>query len=204
MSNWAIILAAGASQRMGTCKAALPWGGDQNLLTYQIQQFFIAEIGAIVVLNPQNTELVNLITDLRKLHQVSIKVIVNSSPERGKTSSILLGLSQLPPNFATVIISAVDQPRPATIYQHLLQTWQENQASIVAPTFQGKTGHPLLFSRKLLSELLTISEANLGLRQVIQKYRQEISYLEAEEIVLADLNTPDAYQKARDKATAKL
>ncbi len=190
--NWAIILAAGASQRMGTCKAMLPWGEGQTLLTYQIEQFSRAGIEAIAVLNPQNATLIG--DSVR-----AIRAIVNPAPELGKTHSILLGLSQLPPNFATVIISAVDQPRPAQLYQDLIHRSQQQANPIVVPTCQGKIGHPILFSRQLLPELLTVSEATLGLRQVIQKYRSSISYLEATEIVLTDLNTPDAYNKLLKK-----
>jgi len=190
-SHWAIVLAAGASQRMGTCKAALPWGKDQNLLTYQLQQFHLAGINPIAVLNPRNAYLIT--EQIRE----KVRAIVNPTPEIGKTSSILLGLSQLPPEFKTVIISAVDQPRPANIYQDLLRTWQQNPALIIAPTSQGKIGHPVLFSQRLWPELLTITEASRGLRQVVQKYQKEIIYVPAAEIVLTDLNTPAVYQKAQ-------
>ncbi len=186
--HWAIILAAGASQRMGTCKAMLPWGEGQTLLTYQVEQFAKAGIETIAVLNPQNGAVVGNSVN-------SMRAIVNTTSELGKTHSILLGLSQLPANFATVIISAVDQPRPAQLYQDLIHRSQQQANPIVVPTCQGKIGHPILFSRQLLPELLTISEATLGLRQVIQKYRQEISYVEATEVVLSDLNTPDTYNQ---------
>lgn len=204
--NWAIILAAGASQRMGICKAGLPWGENQTLLTYQIEQFLIAGIRAIVVLNPHNANLLTNSPEILRSGQTplafggyQVRAIVNSAPELGKTSSILLGLSQLPTNFTTVIISAVDQPRPAQVYQDLLHLSQQQLNPIVAPSYQGKMGHPILFSQKLWPELLTISEANLGLRQVIQKYRSHISYVEAPEIVLTDLNTPQLYQKVMKK-----
>lgn len=219
--NWAIILAAGASQRMGTCKASLPWGENQTLLTYQIEQFLIAGIRAIVVLSPRNANLITNFSELLRSRQpplaslengnqtppaplerggYEVRAIVNPAPELGKTSSILLGLSQLPKNFATVIISAVDQPRPAQVYQDLLHLSQQPANLLVAPTYQGKMGHPILFTQRLLPELLAISEANLGLRHVIQKYRSHISYVEAPEIVLTDLNTPEAYQRVMKKS----
>lgn len=180
---------------MGTCKAMLPWGEGQTLLTYQIEQFSRAGIGTIAVLNRQNAALVG--NSINSIH--AVRTIVNTSPELGKTHSILLGLSQLPTNFATVIIAAVDQPRPAQLYQDLIHRSQQQTKPLVAPTYQGAIGHPILFSRQLLPELLAISEASLGLRQVIQKYRQEISYLEATEVVLRDLNTPDTYSQLLKK-----
>ncbi len=205
---------------MGACKAGLPWGENQTLLTYQIEQFLIAGIKAIVVLSPHNASLLTKFPEILRSGQsplasldsrnqtplaplerggYEVRAIINSAPELGKTSSILLGLSQLPTNFTTVIISAVDQPRPAQVYQDLLHLSQQQPNPVVAPSYQGKMGHPILFSQKLLPELLTISEANLGLRQVIQKYRSHISYVEAPEIVLTDLNTPHIYQKVMKK-----
>lgn len=36
MANFTIVLAAGASTRMGTCKSSLPWIEGKTLLTYQL------------------------------------------------------------------------------------------------------------------------------------------------------------------------
>lgn len=186
--NFAVILAAGMSARMGACKAGLPWLDAPSLLAYQATQFLQAKILPIVVLGPHN------------LHQqvhcpAECQVVVNPAPQRGKTSSILTGLKCLPDSFATVTISAVDQPRPTQIYQTLLQTHTQTQALITAPTYHGKLGHPLLFDGQMRSPLFTIREETYGLRQIMHTFADQINRIEfASSTVLSDLNTPELYE----------
>ncbi|MCC5653000.1 hypothetical protein LC609_24980 [Nostoc sp. XA013] len=47
LSHFAIVLAAGTSTRIGTCKTSLPWGDDQTLLTYK--RIFLYLCSAIVL-----------------------------------------------------------------------------------------------------------------------------------------------------------
>ena len=187
--NFAIILAAGKSTRMGTCKTSLPWYNNQTLLQYQVTEFLKAEFIPIVVLSPQNAaSQPNLLPETQ--------TIINPDPSRGKTSSILTGLTQIPPNFTTLTISAVDQPRPKEIYQKLSYFHLSNKALITVPTYENRIGHPLLFSSKMLPYLNSISEATQGLRQIVQQFNSSIQKIEFNHpIVLTDLNTPEHYQK---------
>lgn len=186
---FALVLAAGASSRMGTCKASLPWRNGKSLLSYQVEQLSLAKIVPIVVLGLHNC----------KQTQVPLKTIVavNYNPSAGKVSSILTGLKHVP-QFDCLLMSAVDQPRTSQIYQQLLQAHQSSPSvPITAPLYQGKLGHPLLFSASMRSHLENVSEANLGLRQVIQTFYSQIQRVEFDTPeILLDLNTPEAYQAA--------
>ncbi len=109
----------------------------------------------------------------------------------------MTGLKHVP-QFDCLLISAVDQPRSSWIYQQLLKTHlSSSEVPITAPSYQGKLGHPLLFSASVRSHLENISEANLGLRQVVQTFYPQIQRVnfDTSEILL-DLNTPEAYQAA--------
>jgi molybdenum cofactor cytidylyltransferase len=186
--NFAIILAAGKSTRMGTCKTSLPWYNNQTLLQYQITEFLKAEFIPIVVLSPQNA-------DSQPNFPPGTKTIINPDPSRGKTSSILTGLTLIPQDFTTLAISAVDQPRPREIYQKLYNFHLLNKALITAPTYENCIGHPLLFSPEILPHLNSISEATQGLRQIVKQFNSSIQKVEFNQpIVLTDLNTPEVYQ----------
>lgn len=186
--HYAIVLSAGFSQRMGTCKAQLPWGHNQTLLSYQTAQLLLAEIIPIVVLGPHNLICQNQCA-------VGSQIVVNQNPAAGKVSSILTGLQAVPNHFLTLMVSAVDQPRPATVYRQLLDAHRRDQAMIIAPTYQGRFGHPLLFSAQMLPDLQAIQEATLGLRGIVQKYSETIHRVECSHpSVLWNFNTAAVYK----------
>ncbi|MEH1821619.1 MAG: NTP transferase domain-containing protein [Nostoc sp.] len=54
-SNFAIVLAAGKSTRMGTCKTSLPWHEGKTLLTYQLEQWLSVAFNPVVVLGLHNS-----------------------------------------------------------------------------------------------------------------------------------------------------
>ena len=186
--NFALILAAGFSTRMGTCKTTLLWQG-KTLLSYQAEQFLLAGMTPVIVLGSHN---VHRQTDCPP----ECQIVVNPTPDRGKSSSILTGLRSLP-RFSTLAISAVDQPRPTQLYQRLLHVHQYRAAPITAPTYRGRLGHPLFFSNHVLPDLQNIREETLGLRQVVQKFDSLINRVECDPNVLSDLNTPESYNRWR-------
>lgn len=188
--HYAIVLAAGFSARMGTCKADLPWLSGQTLLSYQISQLQQAEITPIVVLGAHNTH------SQRQCPSNSV-VVFNPQPQNGKAQSVCLGLSKLPEEFETVTVSAVDQPRSAAIYQQLLSAHLHHKALITVPIYRQKRGHPLVFSASLLPQLKAIQDATQGLRAVVQNYSAQLHPVAIDSaMVLADLNTPELYEAA--------
>ena len=187
--DFAIILAAGFSTRMGVCKTTLPWRNRQTLLHYQAEQFLQANITPIVVLGAHNAERQ---ADCPPGAQVVIKV----AGDRSKTHSILAGLAALPSDLSTVTISAVDQPRSASIYHTLLQTHEQTKAPITAPCYRGQLGHPILFSHQLLPDLKQISDSTLGLRQLMRELHSKINRVEfVTPEVLVDINDKETYRR---------
>ncbi len=196
MTTVALILAAGFSTRMGQCKASLPWGDRHTdrhtLLSYQIEQFLSIEVPPIVVLGRHNAE----------QQEQSLKncaIAVNPDSSKGKVSSILTGLSFVPDNTQALFISAVDQPRPAWIYQMLLEAQGRSSvaAPITAPMKDDRLGHPLLFSQRLIPELHTIREDTLGLRAIVSKYSSQIQAIRLDtDLIFRDLNTPERYRQS--------
>ncbi|MBV8713781.1 MAG: nucleotidyltransferase family protein [Chloroflexi bacterium] len=175
----AIILAAGASQRMGTPKALLPWGGS-TLLEYAVQQARDAQADAVVVLGPAT-------------QQVSIDAVtvLNSEPESGRSASIRLGAAAVADRVEAVLVQSVDQPVPAWV---LLALFAAN-AEIAVPTFGGQRGHPVCLAGTLLAELREVTEADQGLRAVVRRHTVTEVPVETEAI-LWNLNDPASYGAA--------
>ena len=185
--DFAIILAAGLSTRMGVCKTTLPWHNGRTLLRYQAEQFLLAGITPIVVLGSHNAY-------RRSDCPPGSRVVINFNCKQGKVSSILTGLNALPNEFSSVIISAVDQPRSAYIYQTLLQTYKQNKSLIVAPCYRDRLGHPLLFSPQLLPNLKKIDDSSFGIRNIVSKLNSQIDKVELATFeVFVDINHKNTY-----------
>ena len=187
-NHFSLILAAGFSSRMGTCKTTLPWC-NSNLLRYQVEQFLLAKITPIVVLGSHNAH--------RQIDCIGNSLVaINPHSDRGKVSSIITGLQLLPSSFLSLTISAVDQPRSSHVYRTLRQTYQSESSLIVAPTDNsGKLGHPLLFSSRLLPEIENIQESTLGLRNLVRQYYAQIKQVKfSNSEVFSNLNYPIDYQ----------
>lgn len=186
----ALIIAAGASRRMGRCKAELPWQTGTTLLTYQTTQWLQIGVTPVVVLAPHNAQLQQQLSS-------TCRTVINPSPERGKTSSILMGLATIGDSWGTLAIASVDQPRPAWVYQRLLQEHSRQPWPLTVPGYRGRRGHPLLCDRCLLPALQGIREESLGLRQIVQQYQGQTHTVEfATPLVLSDLNTPELYERS--------
>ncbi len=188
----AILLSAGESSRMGTPKALLDWFG-QPLVLAQAEALF--EGGAnrvIVVTGAHHNEISDTIADTP-----NITVVANPDWSRGKTTSIKSGLRELSSSCQTLIVLAVDQPRPAWAINQALQSHLDSNCPVTSPRYSGHGGHPLLFDAALLTELSNISEEQEGLRDVMKRYDRAMNRVYFDNpVVRFDLNTPDDYEAA--------
>ena len=94
-----------------------------------------------------------------------------------------------------------DQPRiqPKVVNQ-VLMAYAEGKGRIVAPTYQGDRGHPLLIDRRYWPELMAMPPGGAP-RDVINKYKSEMALVPVEtDSVLQDVDTPDDYKRARWQA----
>ncbi len=188
-----MILAAGASQRMGTPKALLAWGGT-TLLEYTLQQARAALTDVIVVvLGPATRHLVASLGDAR--------VAFNLEPESGRSASIRIGCEAMPEDIRSVVVQSVDQPCPADILSALFAAVEQLTEEAAVPSFQGRRGHPVCFAGSLLPELRRVTEEAQGLRAVVRRHAQHLVEVPVDsECVLWNLNDPAAYAAAQAHA----
>ncbi len=187
----AVLTAAGLSSRMGRPKPLLPWWGA-TLVESQVET--LIEGGAdnvVVVLGHRADEIVP------HVQQTGAQSVVNECYREGRTSSIKAGLDALPPDTRHVLMIGVDQPRTPEIISQVINAHLAADALLTSPRYQGRGGHPLMFSVRLLPELKSISEDNHGLREVFERHRSEINEVHFDDpMVRLDLNTPEAYHAA--------
>jgi len=187
MPRQALILAAGASDRMGRDKAGLPWLDGELLLPWLVKTLDAAGWAPIAVVSPRTESFWR-----ERLPEACVRL--NPHPERGKTTSIAAGLQALTDKPGPVLITAVDQPRPGELYRKVALAARD---AIVIPDHGGRRGHPIVFPQRLRAELNTLDEETLGLRGFLERHRAETT------IILCptdwqrwDFNTPGAYEEA--------
>ncbi len=185
-----IVLAAGASQRMGRPKALLPIVVDGPSFARALCDTLAASGVAPVVLVSR--------AELRDALAAAVPfatVVVNPSPERGQLSSLLAGLDALDAPEA-VLVTLVDLPlvRRDTV-QAVLRAWQESGAPLVRPEHAGRHGHPVIFGAPLLRDLRS-ADAAAGAKPIVHRYlAQSVSVVVNDEATVEDVDTPEAYAR---------
>jgi len=143
----AVILAAGASQRLGQPKSLVEVG-DTTLVGLAYQK--LAKAGCSPILIVTRSEL------SVQIMQVTIGsiVIVNSTPEEGRMGSIQCGILSLAGDKGRmprrVIIAPVD--RPGWTVEHIKSLLLAKNSSTLASN--GRRGHPLLLTEEAIQSVL--------------------------------------------------
>ena len=157
----AIVLAAGASERMGQAKADLQMPGGTSFLESILTTLRRLRVPAWVVVGP----------DDRRAAPPGAELVVNPDPSRGMLSSLQCGLRALPPGTGAVIVWPVDHPRvePGTIAT-LIAAQRAHGAPVVLPRKDGRRGHPVVFAGGALEELAGLPDTLLPQLEEWAKY----------------------------------
>lgn len=188
----AVILSGGASRRMGSPKALVTYQGTP-FLEHLLSVTRHPAIGVRrVVLGPDAEDIA------AKIKLAPEEIVINKDWEQGQLSSIHAAMRTLPPGTAGFLLCPVDHPLvSATLVGHLLDAFQESNAPVVVPTFEGRRGHPVIFSAAVYEELLR-APLDTGARAVVWAHKNEVQEVAtAEEGCVLNLNDPGALLKAK-------
>jgi molybdenum cofactor cytidylyltransferase len=182
----AIIVAAGASRRMGTQKLLLPFGG-KTVIEHVIDRVKAAGIADVVAVVGVDQAVVGV------ARRCDVRVVVNATPDDGMLSSVRSGLRAVPDSADAVMVILGDQPSiSSALLRAMLAAWEVSPGRILVPTFEGRRGHPLMFSLDYREEVLTRYDEE-GLRGLLRTHERDISGLPAEASVLADMDDLEDY-----------
>jgi molybdenum cofactor cytidylyltransferase len=189
----AVILSGGASQRMGSPKALLPYQG-RPFLEHLLQVTTHAKIGVRRVVLGAHAE---RIADAVRL--AADEVVINERWEQGQLSSIQAGIRGLPAATDGIILCLIDHPLiSANLVHDLIERFYFAQAArplIVLPVYQGKRGHPVIFSAAVYGELLA-APMEQGARSVVWAHAGEVAeVITLEQGCVLNLNDPEMLQR---------
>lgn len=186
-----ILLAAGASRRMGQPKQLLLID-QQSLIKRSIQTALETNRQSILVVLGANAAQIH-----PEIKDLSVKTIHNDQWEEGMGSSIHKGVQEILrvyPNLQAIIIMVCDQPLlNAGQLDELIRLYETNHSRLVASEYANTLGVPALFDKSLFPELLTLS-GQVGARKMIQKYKDQLDKVSFPEGKI-DLDTPSDYKR---------
>ena len=188
----AVILSGGASRRMGSPKALLPYQG-RPFLEHLLEVTTHPRIGLRRVVLGAHAEAIAKAIALQPTD-----VVINEDWEKGQLSSIQAALRTLPPETDGILLCLIDHPLvSATLVGDLIERFDATRKNIVLPLYEGRRGHPVIFSSALYDELLRAPQET-GARAVVWAHAKEIEEVQTnEEGCVMNLNDPDAMEKLR-------
>jgi CTP:molybdopterin cytidylyltransferase MocA len=182
----AVILAAGASTRMGRPKALLEWRGHT----------FLAHAVALVQrMRPARVVVVQGAVPLPGEAWAGAELVHHPGWARGPSTSLQAGLAALADEVdAAVVVHGVDRPHvlPATA-DALAAAWSTEPGAIWQPRHAGRSGHPVVWPADLVARLRALPE-DASPRTVL--YAPDVTdrrrYVDvADPAVLDNLDRPD-------------
>lgn len=188
----AVVLAAGRSQRMGQPKMALPWG-DSTVIGRVVQVLSQAGVNDIVVVTGGGSEAVHT-----ALQSSSARLVHNPAYAEGEMlSSLQVGLAGLPDDWEAALVALGDQPQiQPQVVAGLLERYRLSHSVLVVPSYKMRRGHPWIVGRSLWPDIQALKPPQT-LRDLLQAQAAQIDYLAVDtDSILADLDTPDDYQRA--------
>ena len=191
----AIVLAAGASSRMGQVKAALPLGpGGRTVLSTAVTTLLEAGLPAVTVVAGAHPDAVRGAWPSRDRR---VRIIDHSGWAQGQLSSLVAGLNAVDhPQLEGLLVTLVDVPlvTVATV-RAVVAAWRKTRAPIVRPVDGPLHGHPVIFDRSVFEELRGADPA-LGAKSVFAAHLREILDVPVSDSgAFQDLDTPEDYQK---------
>jgi molybdenum cofactor cytidylyltransferase len=193
-----LLLAAGEGSRLGGFPKALLKKGGESLLSRFLQ--------STQKLNPVETSVVTgfyadvveaEISAIKEKTSNSIAIVKNPNPEEGQSSSVRIGLESLTSDYEVLLIALCDQPNiGVSEIEALLEQFNQTgfNKKIVLPMVNGSRGNPVLFSKKVIEEVL--ATPGMVCRPFMDKHPELVKVFETNnQAYLLDADTQADIQK---------
>ena len=199
----AIILAAGASSRMGQAKAAMPFGQTgETVLSRIVSTILAGGVPDLVVVAGAH---IDAVRHAMPRGERRARVIEHPGWQQGQLSSLIAGLDAIDaPLLEAALVTPVDVPlvTPFTVAA-VIGAWRRARAPIVRPIDASippnvggrRHGHPVIFDRAVFEELRS-ADPNIGAKAVFAAHRTRIVNVEVKDAgAFEDIDTPADYDR---------
>ena len=199
-----IVLAAGASSRMGQAKAALPLGQTgETLIARVVRTLLLGGVPDVTVVAGAHIDAVRIAMPAfaeamaGKPFAPRARVIEHVGWQQGQLSSLQAGLAAIDdPLLEAALVTLVDVPlvQPSTV-EALIAEWRRTRAAIVRPADGDRHGHPVIFDESVFADLRA-ADPDAGAKSVFAKHA--VLNVEIKDPgAYIDLDTPGEYEEVR-------
>lgn len=178
-----LVLAAGASTRLGQPKQLVKLGGRPALHIVVSNAVAVAGHAVTVVIGAHAREMTHL------LAHSPASVIVNRHWEEGMASSLRFGVAALPPACEAVLVVLGDQVGVnSDDLKRLASAWRGEESMIAASVYDQHVGVPAIFPRLCFPELMEL-RGDSGARLILERNSYRLVRVPMANAAI-DLDTP--------------
>jgi molybdenum cofactor cytidylyltransferase len=188
----AIVLAAGQGRRMGGANKLAATIAGRPLARIAAEAAVASKADPVVVVTGHEPERVGA-----SLAGLDVAVVHNPDFADGLSTSLRRGIAALPEDVDGAVVLLADMPAvDAATVDRLVEAFDPAAGTlIVLPTFGGKRGNPVLWSRRLFAEVAAVT-GDTGGRHLIGQHADAVVEVEVGPGVAIDVDTPEALAAA--------
>ena len=187
----AILLAAGQSKRMNGINKLTKEIQGIPLIKLSVKNILGSSINELIIVLGHQKEIIEKLIDKNE----KIKFVFNKNFESGMASSIKTGLNNLSEKTEAFFICLGDMPMVnKKIYNHLISC--RKKKDIIAPTYNNIQGNPILFSKSMKSNIMTI-KGDIGAKKILKLNKGKMLKVKMNDInITKDFNTKNDFNSS--------
>ena len=192
----AIVLAAGLSRRMGNANKLLMKFGGCPMIEHVAKTLNESCLDKIIVVTGFEAEQIK-----NALNGHDVSFVDNPDYGQGLSTSLIAGLRSVDEMTDAVIICLGDMPMvTSTGIKQLINEFDPDVGrEICVPTYQGKRGNPILWSRRFINEMLQL-EGDVGAKHLLFKYDDIVHEVPIQDSgILLDFDTQETISNFQGK-----
>jgi len=183
------VLAAGRSTRMGGPNKMIAEISRRPLVRIAAEEALASRASPVIVVSGHQRDQVEA-----ALAGLPVRFVHNPNFAQGLGTSLRAGIAAVPADADGAIVCLGDMPQvDASLIDRLITAFDPDRAAlVVVPTFEGKRGNPVLWSRRFFPDLMAI-EGDVGARFLIGRYPEAVIEVPVDgKATLVDIDTPEA------------
>lgn len=190
-----LVLAAGASTRMGRPKQLLPFGST-TLLDHVLSQARAATaLDEVVVVIGAAAVDVRCHVDF-----AGVKLVENADFGEGCSSSYRTGIGALDPRAEAVTVLLGDQPGvESAVIDTVVDAWRRRPSEIALASYRGRQGHPMVFARARFEQLAAL-RGDKAAWKIVDAHPDWLRPVPIDRPFPGDVNTWQEYEALRGRA----